>query len=179
MTLEFHGANEPEEQDIGLFYSLPSSCTVSDTETSSAFIPSHQTSQVYLELPSRHASTFLKSTSTSNVVKAQQIQPVQHQRTLSRSNTLPRRVQNISWHESTDTTAFDFPDGKTLKMRQWMLGFVLGESSVPFRLLHKTKLHAVDFDLDLGPVVRAVYPPMYLSPSEKENMFVTLLLEML
>lgn len=152
MTLEFHGANELEEQDIGLFYSLPSSCTVSDTETSSAFIPSRQTSQVHLELPSRHAFTFLKSTSMSDVVEAQQIQPVLHQRTLARSNTLPRRVQNASWHGSTDTTAFDFPDGKVLNMRQWMLGFVV-----------------VDFDLDLGPVVRAVYPPMYLSPSEKEN----------
>lgn len=130
MTLEFHGANELEEQDIGLFYSLPSSCTVSDTETSSAFIPSRQTSQVHLELPSRHAFTFLKSTSMSDVVEAQQIQPVLHQRTLARSNTLPRRVQNASWHGSTDTTAFDFPDGKVLNMRQWMLGFVVGESSV-------------------------------------------------
>ncbi|KAL4064481.1 hypothetical protein J3A83DRAFT_4360982 [Scleroderma citrinum] len=49
-------------------------------------------------------------------------------------------------------TSFDFPDDKTLKMRRWVLGFVV-----------------VDFDLDLGPVVRAVYPQVYLSPSEKEN----------
>ncbi|KAF8123478.1 hypothetical protein EV363DRAFT_1356585 [Boletus edulis] len=37
-------------------------------------------------------------------------------------------------------------------MREWVLAFVV-----------------VQFDLDLGPVVRAVHPPMYLSSSEKEN----------
>ncbi|KAF9234226.1 hypothetical protein BU15DRAFT_90060 [Melanogaster broomeanus] len=37
-------------------------------------------------------------------------------------------------------------------MREWVLAFVF-----------------VQFDLDLGPVVRGVYPPMYLSPSERKN----------
>lgn len=31
---------------------------------------------------------------------------------------------------------------------------------------------AVDFDLELGPVVHGVYPPMWLDSSESENMYV-------
>ena len=127
MTLECRSTNEPEEQDIGLFYSLPGSCTVSDTETSSAFISSCHTSQVHLELSSRRASAYLKSTSTSNVADAQDVQRALRQRTLSRSNTLPRLMQSASRHGSTDVTAFDFPEAKFLKMRQWVLGFVVGE----------------------------------------------------
>ena len=33
-------------------------------------------------------------------------------------------------------------------------------------------LMAVDFDLELGPVVQGIYPPMWLDSSESENMYV-------
>ncbi|KAG6333673.1 hypothetical protein ID866_5416 [Astraeus odoratus] len=151
MTLVLGPTGEPEEQDIGLYYSSrPSSVTISDGGTleSGACTSSRPTSQAYFELSSPVPSS-LKSTSMTNVVERQ---PVHHQKTLSRSHTLPRLTQGVPRHESTDVATFDFPDSKVFKMRQWVLAFVV-----------------VDFDIDLGPVVRAVCPPVFLSPSEKEN----------
>ncbi|KAI6155086.1 hypothetical protein BKA82DRAFT_996737 [Pisolithus tinctorius] len=153
MTLEFDAKENLQEQDIGLYYS-PSTLTFSDAETSSAVSLSRQASQVHLELSLTpyHALAHLKSTSTSNVMEFHDEKRESHQRTLSRSRSFSLLMQNGGGQKSTEVGSFDFPHDKVLKMRQWVLAFAV-----------------VDFDLDLGPVVRSVCPPVYLSPSETEN----------
>ncbi|KIJ12789.1 hypothetical protein PAXINDRAFT_117738 [Paxillus involutus ATCC 200175] len=146
-----------EEQDIGLYYpSRRSSLSLSNTEASGS--TSRQASQARLEipLPTQHLPSPMKSPSLSNVSEVQQERRLSTHKTISRSKTLPQLASNASRHEngSTDINvpSFDFPQEKGLRMREWVLAFVF-----------------VQFDLDLGPVVRAVHPPMYLSPSEREN----------
>ncbi|KAL1687077.1 hypothetical protein GGG16DRAFT_63060 [Schizophyllum commune] len=70
---------------------------------------------------------------------------------LSRSQTLPRtasvrsRRPSILDSLSVDTTVAD-------KMRRWILGIAV-----------------VNFDIDHGPVVDGIYPPLFLYPDEIEN----------
>lgn len=153
MAVGFDATDNLQEQDIGLSYPPSPNLTVSDLETSSAVSFSQQTSQVHLELPliPCHTPAHLKSTSTSDVVGVDDERRVPHQRMLSRSRSLSLLPQNGN-ERGTEVDSFDFPYDKVLKMRQWVLTFAV-----------------VDFDLDCGPVVRAVYPPVYLSPSELEN----------
>ncbi|KAF9223896.1 DUF1630-domain-containing protein [Gyrodon lividus] len=141
-----------EEQDIGLCYSSRrSSLSVSDVETSGSI--SRQASQVRLEipLPSQHLLSPLKSPSLSNVFETQQDKHPPTQRTVSRSKTLPHLASG-NGRTDMDVSSFDFSRAKMLRMQEWVLAFIV-----------------VQFDLDLGPVVRAIHPPMYLSPSEREN----------
>ncbi|KAH7884491.1 hypothetical protein F5I97DRAFT_1889894 [Phlebopus sp. FC_14] len=146
-------SGELEEQDIGLYYSShPSSLTVSDVETSSDSISQKHLLGGHLELqpPSQHVPGPLKSPSLSNVVEAQREKHLSTHRTVSRSRTLPHLTPNPP--RSRDVASFGISDEKVLRMRQWVLAFVV-----------------VRFDLDLGPVVQAVHPPTPFSPSEREN----------
>ncbi|KAG9314822.1 hypothetical protein JVU11DRAFT_3915 [Chiua virens] len=141
-----------EEQDIGLCYdSRRSSLTISDTDISSSM--SRPVSQV--DTPcATHVS--LKSSSSSRVTEVYQDRRITAHHLTLKSRTEPHLPSTTSGHMSTEnetrTSSFVFPAEKVQNMQKWALSFVV-----------------VQFDLDLGPVVRAVHPPMYLSPSEKEN----------
>ncbi|KAG6374546.1 hypothetical protein JVT61DRAFT_4595 [Boletus reticuloceps] len=149
MSSSLHVPNDLEEQDIGLYYhSRRSSPAISDSDISSSM--SRPISQLQLDTPGETLiqpytmQGSFKSPSLSQVTDVRQHRPILRSRTLSH---LPSTVST-----EDDSPSFTFSAEKVLKMREWALAFVV-----------------VQFDLDLGPVVRAVHPPMYLSPSEEEN----------
>jgi len=99
----------------------------------------------------RRASTAhrrMSSISYPDLSDAKVIEKPTSSRTVSRSKTLPRHPQV----QSPTPTGLPVDLAKLPKMRRWILGLVL-----------------VDFDLELGPVIHGVYPPLRLSSSESEN----------
>ncbi len=62
---------------------------------------------------------------------------------------------------------------KAVKMRRWILGLVIGRSGF---LANEPRpdfvLGIVDLDLDYGPKITSIYPPLDLSDPEAENMLV-------
>lgn len=163
-----------EEQDIGLYYhSRRSSLTISDTDSSSPM--SRPASQPQLDVPGQafapHGS--LKSSSLSHVNDVQKDRGLGLTAPILRSKTVTHLPSNVTGYaDSVDgSPSFVFAAEKVQRMREWALAFVVGKLHVA-RQSRSHFLQPVQFDLDLGPVVRAVHPPMYLSPSERENMFV-------
>lgn len=60
------------------------------------------------------------------------------------------------------------------KMQRWMLGIAAG-GCILLLTVHKLwsdHLPSVAFDLEDGPVIDGIYPPLMLSPAERENMSV-------
>ncbi|KAN0093280.1 hypothetical protein V8E55_004064 [Tylopilus felleus] len=153
MSSSLHVPDNLEEQDIALYYhSRRSSLSISDTDVSSLAHMSRPTSQPELDTMgqafARHlAHDSLKSPSLSQVTDDRRLTAPQ---TVLRSKTLPDLPSTASTQD--DSPSFAFSVEKVQKMQEWVLAFVV-----------------VQFDLDLGPVVRAIHPPMYLSPSEREN----------
>ncbi|KAH7928067.1 DUF1630-domain-containing protein [Leucogyrophana mollusca] len=149
-----------EEEDIGLaYYSRSGSFTGSDTESLASRLPSRQPSQAQLQIPSsigsssqRDSSSAFKSPSLSNVFDHQlSTKHPATPRAVSRSKTLPHLTQ-CSRIADADSGHFNFEPEKLLRMRKWILAFVI-----------------VNFDLDVGPVVQGLHPPLWLSQEEKEN----------
>ncbi|KAI9568201.1 hypothetical protein HD554DRAFT_2100798 [Boletus coccyginus] len=142
-----------EEQDIGLYYhSRRSSLTISDTDISSpvsrpASQPQLDTLRQEFAPHSTHGP--LKSPSLSQVADAQRDRWLTAHQPILRSRTVPHLP---STGTEDDFPSFAFSAEKVQRMQEWALAFVV-----------------VQFDLDLGPVVRAVHPSIYLSPSEREN----------
>ncbi|KAI0925944.1 hypothetical protein AcW1_008239 [Taiwanofungus camphoratus] len=69
-------------------------------------------------------------------------------RQLSRSNTSPRIQQTPRHEASLSLDGLSMDPNKVTRLRRWIL---------------------IDFDLEIGPKIRCVYPPLDLSPSEAEN----------
>ncbi|KAF7795987.1 hypothetical protein EIP86_007156 [Pleurotus ostreatoroseus] len=81
-------------------------------------------------------------------------------RKLSRSNTLPRLASQRS-DASADITLeglgiVTMERERAEKLRRWILALVV-----------------VDFDLDYGPKITGVYPPLDFTAAESENMYVS------
>ncbi|KZP23728.1 hypothetical protein FIBSPDRAFT_857863 [Athelia psychrophila] len=70
---------------------------------------------------------------------------------LTRSKTMPRHAMN-PLANAPELDGLPVDHTKLPKLRRWMLAFVL-----------------VNFDLELGPTVQGSYPPLWLGPSESEN----------
>ncbi|KAK0434313.1 hypothetical protein EV421DRAFT_1840584 [Armillaria borealis] len=73
---------------------------------------------------------------------------------LSRSQTLPRVPQTEikPRRGSSGIEGLDVDDDVLAKIRRWILGVAI-----------------VDFDIDSGPVVNGIFPPLFLLPEESEN----------
>jgi len=96
---------------------------------------------------------------------------------ISRSRTLPRSFEGLGSRKAgLDTLEVDAD--LVVKMRRWILGLAIGNAhSIVRRVFTRTyqplRYHyaiAVDFDLDTGPVIEGIYPPLALSASDSENM---------
>ncbi|KAG1733582.1 uncharacterized protein EDB91DRAFT_1299812 [Suillus paluster] len=150
---------EMEEQDIGLLYPSRSGSCTGSTETIASRLTSRQPSPIELHVPidgvgsRQDPLSPLKSPSMSNVHDTHfGLRPV-GQKTVIRSRTLPRLPRfDTTIQLSSEFTGFEFERDRALRMSQWVLAFAI-----------------VNFDLDLGPVVCGVYPPLCLTPAEKEN----------
>ncbi|KAG1750091.1 hypothetical protein EDB19DRAFT_1936844 [Suillus lakei] len=150
---------EMEEQDIGLLYPSRSGSCTGSTETIASRLPSRQPSPTELHVPIHGIGSFqdlsspLKSPSLSNVQDPHFGLRLVGQKTVTRSRTLPHLAKSdTALHLSSELAGFEFERDRASRMSQWVLAFAI-----------------VNFDLDLGPVVCGVYPPLYLTPAEKEN----------
>ncbi|KAF8630254.1 hypothetical protein AX15_003031 [Amanita polypyramis BW_CC] len=75
---------------------------------------------------------------------------------LTRSMTLPRSPQTktkLMWRGSSEIAGMEMDPTAVEKLRRWILGIAI-----------------VEFDLDHGPVVDGIYPPVSLLPAESENL---------
>lgn len=152
---------ETEEQDIGLLYPSRSGSCTGSSETIASRLPSRQPSPTESHVPIYHdgietfqdASSPLKSPSLSNLQDTHiGLRPV-GQKTVTHSRTLPHLAKSdTALHLSSELAGFEFERDRALRMSQWVLAFAI-----------------VNFDLDVGPVVCGVHPPLYLAPAEKEN----------
>lgn len=95
---------------------------------------------------------------------------------IGRSRTLPR-ARNTSGQVSpsgrTNSALHDLfmePD-KVTATNKWILGLAVGELLLcSVRDIKADDRFTVNFDLELGPVVDSIFPPLWLSSVEAENM---------
>ncbi|OCH95427.1 DUF1630-domain-containing protein [Obba rivulosa] len=92
-------------------------------------------------------SLSLRSPSSPHLPRNKSVQP----RRLSRSNTLPR-LPSSSHKRTGSMDGLSMEPEKIVKLRRWLQGLAI-----------------VDFDLDVGPKICSIYPPLDLTPSEAEN----------
>ncbi|KAJ6498965.1 hypothetical protein C8R45DRAFT_980498 [Mycena sanguinolenta] len=78
--------------------------------------------------------------------------PRPHLRRLSRSNTLPQVQTTKSLRRNSEIEALVVEPEVLTRMRRWILGVAI-----------------VDFDVDDGPVITGIYPPLVVYPAEAEN----------
>lgn len=164
-----------DEQDIGLLYPSRSGSCTGSTETIASRLPSPTESHVPIHgIGSfQDHSSPLKSPSLSNVQDTHFGLRLVGQKTVTRSRTLPHLAKSdTALHRSSELAGFEFERDRALRMSQWVLAFVVGQCHVTYlnRILHVIQCTTVNFDLDVGPVVCGVHPPLHLAPAEKENM---------
>lgn len=147
------------EQDIGLLYPSRSGSCTGSTETIASRLPSEQPSPTESQIPIHGIGSFqnpsspLKSPSLSNVQDTHFGLCLVGQKTMTRSRTIPHPAKSdTALHLSSELASFEFEPDRALRMAQWVLAFAI-----------------VNFDLDVGPVICGVHPPLYLAPAEKEN----------
>ncbi|TFK75071.1 DUF1630-domain-containing protein [Pluteus cervinus] len=162
---------EPIEQDIGdqlSLLTLPAANGITTTFSSnkySTLVPSH----VDLSITTKNVTSpskikqnrRLSSPSSPNLSSGFKILPPlptgSRPPEISRSQTLPR-YSSFNAHleakpnKRCSEIALSLDPSVVDKMRRWVLAIGI-----------------VDFDLDEGPVLTAVFPPLQLSPSEAEN----------
>ncbi|KAI0711896.1 hypothetical protein C8T65DRAFT_708036 [Cerioporus squamosus] len=73
-------------------------------------------------------------------------------RRLSRSNTLPRLPRTAMHRTQLSLDGLAMGPEKLSRLRRWIMGLV-----------------TVNFDLEVGPKITSIYPPLSLSQSEAEN----------
>ncbi|KAL4248032.1 hypothetical protein ABKN59_002409 [Abortiporus biennis] len=125
-----------EEEDIG----LSNITRRSDSTTSSRRKPS-------ISFKRTHKPSALSVTGRNSALPLPP--PPVSPRKISRSNTLPRSIQN---GKSDSLDGLVMESEKVAKLRRWIHALVI-----------------VDFDLEYGPKITKIYPLLTLSPSEAEN----------
>jgi hypothetical protein len=144
-----------QEEDIGNLspYSLhnsPSSTTVGSSNGDPT------TDEPVSEYP--YVAPGSEETPTQSTFSTQLLSPSLTRRNdnmlpISRARTLPVDIRSPP--SSSEISKLDVDASQVAKMRRWILGVAI-----------------VDFDLDSGPVVEGIYPPLSLMPAELQNMFV-------
>ncbi|KAJ7086181.1 hypothetical protein B0H15DRAFT_782487 [Mycena belliarum] len=78
----------------------------------------------------------------------------QFPRGLNRSNTLPRvpQLETKSRRKNSELDKLAIDPDVLVRIRRWILGVAI-----------------VDFDVDTGPVITGIYPPLVVFPAEEEN----------
>ncbi|PSR72943.1 hypothetical protein PHLCEN_2v11180 [Hermanssonia centrifuga] len=148
-----------EEEDIGLYNLSRRSDSLAGSP------PPRQRNPRRLSIVSvlrGEQRTPIKSPSNPNLLNGS---PKMTARKLSRSNTMPRLQRSNSSRgpvsDELDNLSMDV--AKAVKMRRKVLGFLAKEPEPD--LVSGT----VDFDLDYGPKITSIYPPLDLSDPEAEN----------
>ncbi|KAI0087267.1 DUF1630-domain-containing protein [Irpex rosettiformis] len=95
--------------------------------------------------------TPFKSSSNPNLLN---VSPKVSMRRLSRSNTLPRmpRLEVEGGATLDDLSTLSMEPSKVTRLRRWIISLVV-----------------VDFDIDYGPKVTGIYPPLQFSAQEESN----------
>ncbi|KIJ96492.1 hypothetical protein K443DRAFT_282958 [Laccaria amethystina LaAM-08-1] len=149
------------EEDIGTLTPYLSMASASSSRASSATIASTTAPQLPEDLDihlmmhqnSERKQSFgrLASPSSPTLSLPSDVRPTQ----LSRSRTLPHGFRNIGKNprkRQVEIEKLVVDEELVKKMQRWMLGIA-----------------AVEFDLEDGPVIDGIYPPLMLSPAEREN----------
>lgn len=105
---------------------------------------------------------------------------------LSRSTSLPRRVSERSTADISEIEREHDPQpgfsqltvlpmgldsAAVNRVQRWITGIALGMYSRLLLFVSAHRFDQVDFDIDQGPVVCAVYPSMALTASDVSNMY--------
>jgi hypothetical protein len=91
-----------------------------------------------------------------------------------RSNSLPRSPRNTSSHKT-----IELDEVKVRQFRQWLLCIAIGWATPLFFCHNKlTWSYIVDFDVDYGPRVDVLVPPVDLTAAESENMSVCVIMRL-
>ncbi|KAI0806300.1 hypothetical protein BC629DRAFT_1282804 [Irpex lacteus] len=137
-----------EEGDIGLS-SLSRRSDSTRSSTASRYKTSRRPSVITIVRDEQ--KTPLKSPSNPNLLN---VSPKISTRRLSRSNTLPRLSRSESVAEGPeDLSTLSMESEKVSRLRRWIISLVV-----------------VDFDIDYGPKVTGVYPPLALTAQEESNL---------
>ena len=59
------------------------------------------------------------------------------------------------------------------KLQRWVLGIAVGVLAVHFPFTSLIALLSVEFDIDTGPTMDGLYPPLTLLPAESETLYVS------
>ena len=171
------------EEDIGTLSPYLSMASASSSRASSATIASTTASHLPEDLDihlmmhqnSTRKQSFgpLASPSSPTLSLPSDVRPKQ----LSRSHTVPHGFRNVEKKPRKRQVEIDklvVDEELVKKMQRWMLGIAAGKYIVLLTVftLWSDHLPSVAFDLEDGPVIDGIYPPLMLSPAERENMSV-------
>lgn len=154
-----------DEEDIGLFNLARKSDSSAETPRKrnprrpSIVTILHGEEKTPIKSPSSHN---LPLPSSPNVTP----------RKLSRSNTLPKLSRTESSATIDDFGNLTMDSHKVRGLRRWILSVILGTLYLGYARVSISNIlcNLVDFDLDYGPKITSVYPPLELTDSETENM---------
>lgn len=76
----------------------------------------------------------------------------------------PRKLQVEMCSLTMDPTA-------VMRVRRWLLAFAVGVYVFFCSCFWPTKVSPVEFDIDTGPTVDGLYPPLTLHPAEAETLY--------
>ena len=168
------------EEDIGTLSPYLSMASASSSRASSATIASTTAPQLPEDLDihlmmhqnSARRQSFgpLASPSSPTLSLASDVRPKQ----LSRSHTLPHGFRNNEKNprkRQVEIEKLVVDEELVKKMQRWMVGIAAGEY-ITVHKLWSDHLPSVEFDLEDGPMIDGIYPPLMLSPAERENMSV-------
>lgn len=189
---------EPLEADISDFHTseaylhLPNSqgSLASSTAASSAspsvvslnesfrdIPPTPQQQFGYAGLQRKQSLSLLSSPSSPSLVTSFSVaERLKHTRpSLPRSYSLPRvdQVEVKQRKRVVDVDNIVVEPEVIRKLRRWIMGIAVGVFCATPPLELNSDRSSVEFDLDDGPVVDAVVPPLFLLPSESNNMCVS------
>lgn len=96
---------------------------------------------------------------------------------ISRANSLPdstlaEKERSAPRQMREELKALSQDSVSIAKMRRWIMGIAVGKGFGCGYETPKLTFHIVEFDLDSGPVVEGIYPPLALTPAESQNMCV-------
>lgn len=167
------------EQDIGdsraSLLTVPSSLAAVSSTSLSSFdspVPPPKAPPQSLGIKKKKSQTHLHSPSSPNLPNF----TIPNSRLVSRSNTLPRSFQHENSSQGKRSEVDDIPvdESAAEQMRRWVLGIAIGVFIVSVATCNSFSMwFVVDFDLDEGPLISGIYPPLELHPAEIENMSVS------
>ncbi|KAI0041192.1 DUF1630-domain-containing protein [Auriscalpium vulgare] len=138
----------------------PSSRRASASSSAGADAPAASASTASAVIPTalaqkRRLSKIQRSPSSAQLSFKPPLAPLRPTKTLTRTRSLPLRSPTTAQANIPSIQDVAFDPERLVRLHQWALGLAIGTP--------------VDFDLDLGPVISCIFPPLQLYPFEAEN----------